>query len=85
MAIWESWFPNEGQDARAGDQWTVPEMWLSACVDAAGGSNAQRLRKLPDLKSRLLIETRDRRGKSQDAIIFVNGNIRFRIIPGYLP
>jgi len=25
-AIWESWSPN------AGDQWTVPEMWLSAGV-----------------------------------------------------
>jgi hypothetical protein len=35
MVIWESWFP-KGQDASAGDQWTVPEMWLSTCV--GGGS-----------------------------------------------
>ena len=27
-AIWESWSrTTEGQDAGAGDQWTVPEMW----------------------------------------------------------
>jgi hypothetical protein len=32
MAIWESWPRTEGQDARAGDQWTMREMWLSPCV-----------------------------------------------------
>ena len=31
----------EGQDARAGDQWTVPEMWLSACVGVGSEQNVK--------------------------------------------
>jgi len=30
----------EGQDARAGDQWTLPEVWLSPCV--GDGSREER-------------------------------------------
>ena len=32
-AIWESWCPN---GRASGDQWMVPEVWLSGCV--GGGS-----------------------------------------------
>jgi hypothetical protein len=30
----------EGQGARAGDQWTVLEMWLSACVGGGFGETS---------------------------------------------
>src|SRR5262245_41731737 len=46
-SIWESWFLNEGHD----DQWTVPEMWLSACV----GVGSRKTLNSPNLLSLSLI------------------------------
>jgi hypothetical protein len=34
--MWQIWSPSERPRYSVGDQWTVPELWLSACV--GGGS-----------------------------------------------
>jgi hypothetical protein len=47
MAIWELWSLNE-----AGDQWTMPEMRLSACV----GIGSQKDDTLPLEKFLSLVE-----------------------------
>ena len=37
----------EGQDARAGDQWMVPEMWLSPCVGIGSRKNVSGTKRKP--------------------------------------
>ncbi len=42
-AIWESWSPNGRSTPGAGDQWPVPEMWISPCVGCGSRETSAEL------------------------------------------
>ena len=65
-AIWESSPRTEDQDARAGDQWTVPEMWLSSCVGFGSGKNVGGARRKP---FQCLVHPRSPKKKNRPEVI----------------